>query len=112
MIDLNFNVKFDVNDLNFDLSFDVDTLDFITELSISKYQLTVDFSELQKVTVSEDISPYVGSYKVTPKVANPVMLAVKDKRMVEDVIIEKIPQFEVSNTSGGKTFIIGEEYYA
>lgn len=40
---------------------------------------------------------YEGEYVVTPKVESDSVL--------------KIPQFEVSNESGGKTLIIGEEYY-
>lgn len=54
---------------------------------------------------------FAGPYSVTPKVASDVVLETTKKLMREDVTVLKIPQFEVSNEAGGKTFIIGEEYY-
>lgn len=54
---------------------------------------------------------FAGPYSVTPKVASDVILETTKKLMREDVTVLKIPQFEVSNEAGGKTFIIGEEYY-
>ena len=58
-----------------------------------------------------DGDPYEGPYEVTPKVETAVTLKTKALRMREDVVVHKIPQFEVSNDAGGKTFIIGDEYY-
>lgn len=55
--------------------------------------------------------PYAGSYEVVPKVAQSTILETANKVLAKDVTVKKIPQFEVSNDSGGKTFIIGEEYY-
>lgn len=54
---------------------------------------------------------YSGPYSVTPKVANDVVLQTRSKVMNNDVTVFKIPQFEISNDSGGKTLILGEEYY-
>ena len=48
---------------------------------------------------------------MTPRVASSVVLPTSGKQMQQDVTVLKIPQFEVSNESGGKTFIIGEEYF-
>ncbi len=58
-----------------------------------------------------DVPLYSGPYEVTPKVENPVTLATKALRMKEDVVVHRIPQYEVSNEAGGKTFIVGDEYY-
>ena len=58
-----------------------------------------------------DVPLYSGPYEVTPKVENPVTLATKALRMKEDVVVHRIPQYEVSNEEGGKTFIVGDEYY-
>lgn len=57
-----------------------------------------------------DVPLFQGPYEVTPKVYSPVTLATKALRMKEDVVVRKIPQYEVSNEAGGKTFIIGDEY--
>lgn len=54
---------------------------------------------------------YSGAYDVTPKVDQSVVLNTKNKVLAKDVTVLKIPQFEVSNEAGGKTFIIGGEYY-
>lgn len=54
---------------------------------------------------------YEGEYVVTPKVESDSVLPTNGKQMQQDVTVLKIPQFEVSNESGGKTLIIGEEYY-
>lgn len=57
-----------------------------------------------------DVPLFQGPYEVTPKVYSQVTLATKALRMKEDVVVRKIPQYEVSNEAGGKTFIIGDEY--
>ena len=55
--------------------------------------------------------PYEGEYQVTPKISESVVLQTEGKSMQKDVTVLKIPQFEVSNPEGGKTLIIGDEYY-
>lgn len=54
---------------------------------------------------------YEGDYEVTPSTYNDKVLATRNLVMTKDVTVRKIPQFEVSNTAGGKTLIIGEEYH-
>ena len=53
---------------------------------------------------------YDGEYVITPKLSEDVILKTKAKVLRDDLTIRKIPQYEVSNESGGKTFIIGERY--
>ena len=54
---------------------------------------------------------YIGPYSATPKFSEAIILKTKDKSMVDDVTIKKMPQYEVSNDAGGKTLILGDEYY-
>lgn len=68
-------------------------------------------SETKIEVVSSEDNPYAGPYTVTPKVADSVVLGTKGKTMTADVNVLKIPQYLVSNDAGGKTIIIGEEYY-
>lgn len=70
-------------------------------------------AEIQEVVLETggNLPLYTGPYKVTPKVNTAVTLATKALRMKEDVVVHKIPQYEVSNEAGGKTFIVGDEYY-
>lgn len=79
-----------------------------------EYALEVETSDFELETVSIVYiggKPYFGTYRVTPKIKDPVILDTTDKLLKEDVIVQKIPQFEVSNEAGGKTLILGEEYY-
>lgn len=49
---------------------------------------------------------YAGPYDVTPKVASQ-SLDTADKHLTDDITIEAIPYYEVSNSYNGKTIIIG-----
>lgn len=62
-------------------------------------------------TGEASVPKYEGETTVTPKVADETILPTRDKIVKDDITVLKIPQFEVSNTSGGYTLIIGEEYY-
>ena len=55
--------------------------------------------------------PYVGSYEVTPKLLESIVLETTNRVLEKNIVVKKIPQFEVSNEAKGKTLIIGEEYY-
>lgn len=68
--------------------------------------------QLQNVVlISVEGKKYEGEYDVTPSTYNDQVLATRNLVMSKDVTVRKIPQFEVSNASDGKTLIIGEEYY-
>lgn len=68
--------------------------------------------QLQNVVlISVEGKKYEGEYDITPSTYNDQVLATRNLVMAKDVTVRKIPQFEVSNTSDGKTLIIGEEYY-
>ena len=68
--------------------------------------------QLQDVSLINVVGEkYEGDYEVTPSTYNDKVMATRNLVMSKDVTIRKIPQFEVSNPAGGKTLIIGEEYY-
>lgn len=52
--------------------------------------------------------PYQGNYTVIPKVEQQILLT-KGKTMLDNVVVYKIPYFEVSNNSGGETVYIADE---
>ena len=68
--------------------------------------LDVDMGQVMEVPTAP---PYLGEYEVVPKVYAEQTLPTSGKLLGRDVLVHKIPQFEVSNGSGGKTLIIGEE---
>lgn len=57
---------------------------------------------------TSQIPPYEGKYEVTPKTYDEQVLPTKNKRMINNLTVKKIPQYEVSNDSG-YTLIIGDE---
>lgn len=69
-------------------------------------ELEVDMGQVMEVPTAP---PYLGEYEVVPKVYAEQTLPTSGKLLGRDVLVHKIPQFEVSNNSGGKTLIIGEE---
>ena len=72
---------------------------------------TIEVQLQNVVLISVEGKKYEGEYDVTPSTYNDKVLATRNLVMTKDVTVRKIPQFEVSNTSNGKTLIIGEEYY-
>ena len=72
---------------------------------------TIEVQLQDVVLISVEGKKYEGEYDITPSTYNDKVLATRNLVMTKDVTVRKIPQFEVSNTSGGKTLIIGEEYY-
>lgn len=52
--------------------------------------------------------PYQGNYTVVPKVEQQMLLT-KGKTMFDNVVVYKIPYFEVTNNSGGETIYIANE---
>lgn len=57
---------------------------------------------------TSQIPPYEGEYEVTPKTYEEQVLPTRNKRMINNLTVKKIPQYEVSNDSG-YTLIIGDE---
>lgn len=52
--------------------------------------------------------PYDGEYEVVPSTYDEQVLPTKNKKMINNLTVKKIPQYEVSNDSG-YTLIIGDE---
>ena len=77
--------------------------------SSTNMRMDTFFENLQEVTIRENnVSPYTGEYTVTPKIHEQTLLTAQ-KLMTENVMIQAIPYFETSNSSGGKTIYIGME---
>ena len=53
--------------------------------------------------------PYQGEYTVTPLAREAVVLPTTNKMLLDDVTVTKVPYYETSNQSGGKTAYIAME---
>lgn len=56
-----------------------------------------------------DIPTYHGEYEVTPSASSAIVLPTYGKYMADDVTVRKVPYYETSNLSGGKTAYIAME---
>lgn len=60
------------------------------------------------VSIPVGYEHWEGKYEATPNISG-YTLDTKDKVMYSDLTVKPIPYYEVSNTQGGTTIIIGEE---
>lgn len=88
-----------------DVVFQLDQALVSVDFSEGTHQINIDFGEIHKVG-NDDIPIYDGSYEVTPTL-NDQSLATAGHLMAEDLMIEPIPIYVVSNNSGGTTVTIG-----
>lgn len=88
--------------VNFVVQFNESRHSFTTHFEESNLGFAARFGEVMKV----ETDPYEGDYTVTPKIASQTM-ETANKRMTENVTVEAIPYYAVSNTQGGETVIIG-----
>lgn len=88
-------------------SFDSSQFDksFRAEFVKSNIELKPKFKEISEVG---DYKEFQGPYVVTPQ-AEEISLPTQDTLLKDNITIESIPFFEVSNTAGGNTIYIGGE---
>ena len=87
--------------------------DEILPLKVNAEETIIPLHVRNVEVVHTGIPPaYTGPYDVTPASYLDQTLETKDKLMGDNVRVQKIPSFLVSNPQGGNTFIVGEEYYA
>lgn len=71
----------------------------------AKSRLTADTTKV----LMYNAPVYDGVYTVTPKAYEAQVLATKNRVLEDNVTVEKVPSFDVSNLSGGRTFYIAAE---
>lgn len=103
-----FDVKFTESDQSFNVRFAESDQAFDIRFAETDQNFDAGFSNFVLVEHNTACEPYLGDYSITPKVSDQ-KVPVKNKMMVKDLTVEKIPYFEVSNTSGGVTATIGSE---
>lgn len=75
---------------------------------IETKEINGELSAAYTISTGPGGEPYQGNYAVVPKVEQQ-MLSTKGKTMLDNVVVYKIPYFEVSNNSGGETVYIANE---
>ena len=66
------------------------------------------FESVQEVSGGIKADPYTGAYEVTPKVEAQVLPTAR-KLMLEDMRVNGVPIYEVSNLADGETVYIATE---
>lgn len=59
--------------------------------------------------IVETLEVYTGAYEVTPSASEAQILNTANKTLANDITVNKIPYYETSNTSNGKTVYIAKE---
>lgn len=67
----------------------------------------IHIDRVDQIIIS-DVPRYLGPYEVTPDAHIEQILETKDKKMIDDVKVKKIPRFETSNESGTTIYIASE----
>lgn len=80
--------------------------EFMSAMDYTK-EFYADFGEVTEIGGGSSASQgnYEGPYQVTPKKEEQI-LETNEKVMSDDVTVDGIPYYEVSNSSGGVTLII------
>lgn len=81
---------------------------FATKVNTIERSFGLDFGQIQTITEIVGGELYGGDYVVTPKVVAQT-LPTKRKLLEDDLTVDAIPCFRVSNTSGGSTVYIAKE---
>jgi len=81
-----------------------------SNISSNEEQLDGSLNNIINYSVIQNIegTPYMGPYNFIPSVYNVQTGNTAGKVMTQDVTVQKIPQYEVSNPQGGLTLTIGE----
>lgn len=94
--------------MQFVVEFNQTSQKFNTKFSQTSQKLNIDMKPVNIVTVSPPlIDDYEGSYAVIPKVDEQI-LETRNKFMLDDVIIHKVPYYEADNQIGTTIFIASE----
>lgn len=101
-------VQFQEGKVGIEAKFISSTVSLDTDFTQSNVSLDAEFADFQKVTLREDVEPYMGEYKITPKV-DAQIIPTAQKYMTDDVHVKAIPYFETSNNFDGETVYIGSE---
>lgn len=99
---VNFAVQFEENDKTFDLVFNEGASAFGVVFTERYPHLGVEFDDVVIVADTTNIPRYEGNYNVTPTIERNT-LDTHNKLMESNLVVDKIPYYEVSNTSGGIT---------
>lgn len=92
------------NDIALDIQLKVEEQCKDVEISVSNRR------KFMVMTIEKSMTPhdeYPGPYSVYPRFYMPQVLETKEKLMADNVSVEPIPVYEVSNPAGGKTVTIG-----
>jgi hypothetical protein len=73
-----------------------------TRINIKNEKINMSFGE---VITTADLPHYEGEYTVIPKTEEQT-LKTANKVMSDNLVVEKIPYYEVTNTANGKTVTI------
>lgn len=79
------------------------------DLKTNKNSKNAKIGGLEDSVFTYQAPVYEGEYNVIPKAYEEQVLQTKEKTLLENVTVQKVPYYEVSNSSGGNTVNIAIE---
>lgn len=79
------------------------------DLKTNKNSKNAKIGGLEDSVFTYQAPVYDGEYNVIPKAYEEQVLQTKEKTLLENVTVQKVPFYEISNASGGTTVYIAEE---
>lgn len=76
---------------------------------ISEYEWRLNIAAENDDADSDDPEAYTGSYEVTPMAYSAQTLDTSGKVLSEDLVVNEVPYYQTSNSSGGVTSYIAKE---
>lgn len=61
------------------------------------------------IPLGEQVANYNGAYRVTPLAHSSTILYTEGKKLLDNVLVEKVPYYETSNIYDGYTVYIAED---
>ncbi len=86
----------------------ISSVDTMLPMSVSDTNTLVPMGYESTITITTDVERYEGDYTVTPRAFTDQVLDTKNKMMIDDLIVTKVPKFEVGNLSGTTVYIANE----
>lgn len=80
----------------------------IISIKVDRKQ-TVKIKAIDQVIIEGHVENYKGDYTVIPNAHEQIVLKTKERKMLDNITVKKIPYFDVSNEFGGSTVYIGSE---
>lgn len=96
--------------VKFDCSFKEQENKFNLDLNKSCASFGIKFGIVNEIEVEKDIELYDGATTIIPEAHEEQVLQTANKKVLENIIVKKVPYFQTSNQTGETVYIASEVF--